>query len=137
MIPLLGYAEDIPTDIDDEEVYDKVTNWIDECQKLHSRCPQGPSLPPRRLLDIDSSKHEAGVLRLVDDLRELVKYVAISHCWGTGQHFTTTRENLQERKAGIKYDDLPQTFQDAVIVTKELGLRYLWIDSLCIIQDDM
>jgi hypothetical protein len=65
--------------------------------------------------------------------------MALSHCWGKlrdDEKFCASLRNLQELKTAINFDRLPKTFQDAVIVTKGLGLRYLWIDSLCIIQDD-
>ena len=67
------------------------------------------------------------------------KYVALSHRWGDPtqhQQFCTTRSNLDSFKNGIDYDQLPRTFQDAITVTRGVGLRFLWIDSLCIVQDD-
>ena len=65
-------------------------------------------------------------------------WVALSHCWGKKQNHPpkTTRANLSEHLNAIPLSSLPRTFQDAVVVTRELGLRYLWIDSLCIVQDD-
>lgn len=52
-------------------------------------------------------------------------------------HFTTTSSSLAGRFQGIRLAELPKTFRDAVIITRTLGVRYLWIDSLCIIQDDV
>ena len=62
-------------------------------------------------------------------------YVAFSHCWGKSAMFTTmnTVDSLRER---IDLDTLPLSFQDAITVTRGLKIRYLWIDSLCIIQDN-
>jgi hypothetical protein len=67
------------------------------------------------------------------------EYVALSHCWGDlsdeeKEGFCTTKENCPQRQIGFKLSGLPETFQDAVKVTRELGILYLWIDSLCIIQ---
>jgi hypothetical protein len=64
-------------------------------------------------------------------------YVALSHCWGTlGKHpLRTTTDNLQEHISGISWSTLPKTFQDALKITRELGIDYIWIDSLCIVQD--
>jgi hypothetical protein len=65
--------------------------------------------------------------------------MTLSRCWGTSsnvQRTITTSENLEARMAGIDVSTLPKTFQDAVKITRDLGLRYLWIDSLCIIQND-
>jgi hypothetical protein len=63
----------------------------------------------------------------------------LSHRWGEltdeqKQRYCTTKENITRRGEGFKIDELPRTFQDAVKVTRELRIRYLWIDSLCIIQ---
>jgi hypothetical protein len=62
-------------------------------------------------------------------------YACLSHCWGTTQLLTTTITNLHQRKEGIPWDDLPRTFQDSIVACIKLGIEYLWIDSLCIIQD--
>ena len=70
------------------------------------------------------------------------RYVCLSHCWGNQdsttakQTFKTTRENLSSSLENIDFTSLPRTFTDAIIFTRKLGLKYLWIDSLCIIQDD-
>jgi hypothetical protein len=67
------------------------------------------------------------------------RYIALSHCWGQlkeGRKFCTYQCNLQDRYKSIDFKKLPKTFQDAVIVTRGLGKRFLWIDSLCIIQED-
>lgn len=63
-------------------------------------------------------------------------YVALSHCWGESNVVTTTKENLAEHKKKLSLDRLSKTFQDAVHITRNIGVRYLWIDSLCIVQGD-
>jgi hypothetical protein len=69
-----------------------------------------------------------------------VKYTALSHRWGNDPpkkedpRHCTTYGNLSARLNGFSLSELPETFQDAVRVTRELGIGYLWIDSLCIIQ---
>jgi hypothetical protein len=68
------------------------------------------------------------------------RYIALSHCWGRlsdeeKKRFCTTQANIVRRLRGFGLSELPQSFQDAVKVTRELGVLYLWIDSLCIIQD--
>jgi hypothetical protein len=62
--------------------------------------------------------------------------VCLSHSWGGQQPLKTTTHSLQDFKRNIPWDSLPKLFKDAVAYTKRLGFRYLWIDSLCIIQDD-
>jgi hypothetical protein len=62
-------------------------------------------------------------------------WVALSHRWGHKEFLKTTKANFVELQKGIALSSLPASFQDAVAVTRYLGVRYLWIDSLCIIQD--
>lgn len=66
--------------------------------------------------------------------------MALSHCWGQlreDEKFCTYSDNIDTLRESISFDKLPKTFQDAVTVTRELGVQYLWIDSLCIIQKDV
>ena len=64
--------------------------------------------------------------------------MTLSHCWGPpSKHpISTSKDNLEQRMRRIAFDHLSQSFQDAIRITKSLDQRYLWIDSLCIIQDD-
>jgi Heterokaryon incompatibility protein (HET) len=64
-----------------------------------------------------------------------ILYAALSYCWGTLQPKATRTSNVIAYLEGIQLSSLPQTLQDAVIVTRKLGLQYLWVDSMCIIQD--
>ncbi|PVH68136.1 HET-domain-containing protein, partial [Cadophora sp. DSE1049] len=61
---------------------------------------------------------------------------ALSHRWGLSRHLTTTKENLEDHFDKINMSNLPATFRDAVLVTRRLGIAYLWIDALCIVQND-
>ncbi|OCL10795.1 HET-domain-containing protein, partial [Glonium stellatum] len=116
--------------------------WLKECLSNHADCPK-PSIIsafiPSRVIDVGDSdgSQEPYLLKTQDQyIPEAEKrYVALSHCWGTAQIITTKLLTLSDRYRGIPMATLPRTFQDAVIVTRKLGLRYLWIDSLCIIQD--
>ena len=71
-----------------------------------------------------------------------VRYAALSHCWGSprpailGSYPRTLRENVQQLINGIDIRLLPQNFQDAIFVARTLQIQYVWIDALCIIQDD-
>lgn len=90
---------------------------------------------PTRLLD---TKDET--LRLVTGGADDCGYAALSYCWGSkpnqGEPFTTTKSNIASRQSGFSFGDLPRTLQDAVRTSRALGIRYIWIDALCIIQDD-
>lgn len=61
-------------------------------------------------------------------------YVVFSHCWGNYQPFVTNSETLEQNPQYISLLSLPKTFRDAIYITGGLGIRYLWIDSLCILQ---
>lgn len=115
--------------------------WLRRCDLSHDCKKHGTVLDhqmPSRFLDIGES--DSGVLRLVR-ASELGgrRYVALSHRWGSlsldeKRIYCTTKYNISERSEGFNTSQLPSTFQDAVRVTREIGVRYLWIDSLCIIQ---
>ncbi|KAF2669793.1 HET-domain-containing protein, partial [Microthyrium microscopicum] len=62
-------------------------------------------------------------------------YAALSYCWGSSRAFTTTISSLSKRKAGFALGNLPRTIRHAVEVAQALSIPYLWVDSLCIIQD--
>ena len=115
-------------------------HWINDCIKNHGRCRENnPAICPTRLLDLVRF-WSSGDIVLVEPEEEPDKhipYTALSHCWGdsTSGPLTTTLTNLASRKERIRFDQLPLTFQDAVTTTRKLKIPYLWIDSLCIIQD--
>lgn len=63
------------------------------------------------------------------------RYATLSHCWGENpSFFVLTSDSLRDLCINVPYDRLPKTFQDAITVTRSLGISYLWIDSLCILQ---
>ncbi|EXL66156.1 hypothetical protein FOPG_17646 [Fusarium oxysporum f. sp. conglutinans race 2 54008] len=67
------------------------------------------------------------------------RYIALSHRWDSGgdvDRFCTYNRNVDDYHKKIDLCRLPKTFQDAITITRELKIRFLWIDSLCIVQDD-
>lgn len=93
---------------------------------------------PTRLIEIPRDPKEEGIrLRNSSDLRQDIKYVALSYCWGTKTPpCLTTSENLTDHLDAIQWCSIPQTFRDAVLFTRSLGVEYIWIDSICIVQGD-
>ena len=81
---------------------------------------------------IDVSESEP---RLIEANLANVPYITLSHCWGTAPTLITTSATLEKHKALLPISELPQSFRDAVRFTRTLGISYLWIDSICIIQD--
>jgi hypothetical protein len=75
------------------------------------------------------------IIRLVEPYQFEARYAALSHCWGTHQPIKTTSTTIAQMKASISWEGLSKVFQDAIAVARQLGLQWIWVDSLCIIQD--
>lgn len=88
---------------------------------------------PTRILDLGNDE-APGIRLVVPDEGAVGKYAALSYCWGRSNHFLLTATTMEDLKNGFPLRQLPQTLQDAVKVTRQIGIRYLWIDALCIIQ---
>lgn len=115
--------------------------WLRLCDNnnSHSKCHDfsncSTGYSPTRLIDVGREGDE--FVRLCEpDLSQVVSYIALSHPWGEKPHFVTNVNNLPQHMKGIKLHELPRTFLDAVCTTRALEKRYLWIDSMCIIQGD-
>ncbi|KEF58643.1 uncharacterized protein A1O9_06569 [Exophiala aquamarina CBS 119918] len=112
--------------------------WVIDCLENHEHCrspstisqSHEPTLLPARVIKILDDDN----LRLVSGASP-ERYTILSYCWGGTQKFSSTIDTIKSRRAGFKTCQLPQTLQDAVKLTRSLGLEYLWIDVLCIIQD--
>ncbi|VTO83975.1 unnamed protein product [Fusarium graminearum] len=108
-------------------------SWIEACERLHERCSEVTQFTPFRLLDLQPGAQDCVQLAYASNVR----YSYLSHCWGsTRSKHLTTQGNILANESGIPLLEFPKTFQDAVYITKALGIRYLWIDTFCIIQDD-
>jgi hypothetical protein len=62
-------------------------------------------------------------------------WISLSHCWGSQPIVKTQKANFGSMCDKIPLDTLPKRFRDSVVLTRQLSIRYLWIDSICIIQD--
>jgi hypothetical protein len=105
---------------------------------------------PTRLLwvgNLDDPSYDPNILRLITDTKKNGgKYVALSHCWGnpptsdspSGEEkvLCTTQSNLKKLEDKFNFSSLSKNFQDAITVTRELRIPFIWIDSLCIIQQE-
>ena len=111
---------------------EKILEKIQECESNHQSCRKsGPSVLPLRVIDITQDRP-----RLLETSGQIESYTALSYIWGMeAQPVMTTQANLQSLTRALPVADLPQTIKDAIFVTKNIGIRYLWVDSLCIIQD--
>jgi Heterokaryon incompatibility protein (HET) len=96
---------------------------------------RGTQRLPTRLIDLGSGLDAVPTLCKGSELPPKTEYVSLSHCWGTYDPIKLTSQNIGEMEGAIPTEALSKTFRDAIVTTWELGFRYLWIDSLCIMQD--
>lgn len=115
----------------------QVRNWFTTCLEKHSLCSQSTGrVMPAMLLEINK-RNGVRRIQLIDTAAiGVTPYAALSYCWGGDQQLKTTKATADRLKSGIELIELPQTIQDAVFVTYNLGVSFLWVDSLCIIQED-
>ncbi|OTA65273.1 HET-domain-containing protein [Hypoxylon sp. EC38] len=132
---------------------------IRSCQRDHRDCRRqvddmtdqlGPELIdpnsiPSRLLQLvikDSMLHAKLIGRGLPSAipKETVSrqgFAILSYCWGGDQPVQLTRHSIGRLGDGIPISQLPKTLRDAAWLTNEIGLDYLWIDALCVVQDDI
>lgn len=111
--------------------------WLSYCTMNDEPCRiTRTAFTPQRLLAVDLSPNEGEVFILEPTGK--VEYACLSYCWGRDLAgvLTTTRENFSAFHKSINICNLPKTIQDAIRVCRAIGVLYLWVDSLCIIQDD-
>ncbi|KAI0512605.1 heterokaryon incompatibility protein-domain-containing protein [Xylaria bambusicola] len=112
--------------------------WLQHCLANHTRCApdrQDPWLPSR-LIDVGTVKNETVRLVLGSSLDIRSPYAALSHRWGRDTTFVLTSAKLAAYQQEITLVEGSSTLRDAIEVTRSLGLQYLWMDSMCIVQDD-
>lgn len=108
-----------------------IAKWLKECLDSHPNCSRSlDSILPTRVINVSAATPFLQLTR-----GERGPWVTLSHCWGSQTPLTTTTETLQLRSQGIAPENLPATFRDAIQITRQLGFKYIWIDSLCILQD--
>lgn len=140
-LPIIGSGQRISLIAGDEAMWAFLRECFYQCSNHHSICSglQDREWFPDRLLHVTESVGGAGcTLRLVESHQHkpTSRYIALSHCWGPSVPLCTTTSNTNHHLQGITYGQLPRTFQDCVTVARNLGIKYIWIDSLCIIQNN-
>ncbi|KIN02803.1 hypothetical protein OIDMADRAFT_118738, partial [Oidiodendron maius Zn] len=126
------------SDDDSENSDDDSENSIRASGDPHDSCPKVNSLaiPAKRILDLADAA--TGIVRIVEAAGRTGRYVALSHCWGdpTRHPIKSTQATMNDHMSGIAMSSLPRSFTDAIRVCLHLDIEYLWIDCLCIVQDD-
>jgi hypothetical protein len=117
-----------------------VQSWLDTCASEHPGCREYQQRTtdtvqrPTRILELGPQHVK---LRCDLPANDVYPYTTLSHVWGTdsAHQLSLTKANLLELQDGIAIDSLPVIYREATVLTKILGMQYLWIDSLCICQD--
>ncbi|PQE03565.1 heterokaryon incompatibility -domain-containing protein [Rutstroemia sp. NJR-2017a BVV2] len=118
-----------------DQAFTKIKYWINDCLQNHTACPEFEQNPlPTRVLEVIAADGSQAI-RVYKTHGKREKYAALSYCWGGPQSIVLKNGNKSQLETGIQLDTLPQTLQDAILVTRQLGLRFLWVDAMCIIQD--
>ncbi|KAK3628927.1 hypothetical protein LTR56_009382 [Elasticomyces elasticus] len=136
-----GSATLVQTDAASSTCLARIKTWMKQCEQEHPYCQdrtrdlggiEGP--PPKRLVSLGRSNAD---LRLDEiDAVDAPRYVALSYSWGRTKRLTCTQDRYDSLRANIPYDQLAKTLQDAITITRDLGISYIWIDGLCIKQGD-
>ena len=109
---------------------------LKNCQDHPAGCPSSeePFLPTRAL-DLIFKDKEHALRRHVSCPGQTAQYAAMSYCWGGPQKLITTAQSIHSMTTGFELETVPSILRDAILVTRQLGIQYLWIDALCIVQD--
>ncbi|EEU37108.1 uncharacterized protein NECHADRAFT_86704 [Fusarium vanettenii 77-13-4] len=130
---------DIPDSTGHENVAKLAKHWLESCKADHEceqRCgQQRRNWHPGRLIEVGSPQKKPRLVNREDAQLE-GGYAALSHCWGPNPNFLMLKtDNESEFRREIPIEKLPASFRDAIVTCRRLDIPYLWIDSLCIIQD--
>ncbi|CAM1507525.1 Fc.00g071660.m01.CDS01 [Cosmosporella sp. VM-42] len=139
-----GPTAHIASDPSSDACFGKIKGWIKTCKENHPICADADATiakvrnVPKRVIHVGPASNDDIRVFEHDDSKNRIDepYIALSHCWGKSQHLVSEQATLDTWKKNIPFDKLPPTFQDAVTITRRLGIQYVWIDSLCIVQND-
>jgi hypothetical protein len=122
-------------DVASDRSFRQARNWLAHCVDKHSQDGFCPKLErtrlPKRVIDVSGRSPRLHLSKGASG-----QYASLSYCWGGTTQVLTHKDTLSKHYEGLVYESLPRTIQDAIVVTRKLNLRYLWIDCLCIVQDD-
>lgn len=117
-----------------------VDRWRHTCEMQHRSCNEATfnQILPSRVLELLDPSDEKKGARLTETQNKMQgTYACLSYCWGSfAQTGRTTRGNLSSHLEAIPFHELPDTVIDTIRLCYKLGFRYLWVDRLCIVQDD-
>lgn len=131
-------------DTSSDEAVSLIRSWLSTCESNHPQCSvSGDSISlPTYLIDLGENipgQEHTPKIRLIQtsQTQQDRRYIALSYVWGVAmQPIMLTKATISALMNDIPEASLPQTHRDAIRVARWLNVRYIWIDALCIIQDD-
>lgn len=123
--------QELRDDIDDRLQLAKT--WLSHCIAEHSGCEPSSNSWPKRVLEVSG---ETVYLKEFPSRPDGAQFTALSYCWGPDGNIKTLKDNINSHRSGLAVSKLPKTLQDAVRICRYFEVQYLWIDALCIVQDD-
>ncbi len=127
-------AREMEHRINSPTAFDQAKKWLRECGS-HKNCGiVGPTQLPSRVIEV-SPENDPGTPRLLESSTIVDYFVALSYCWGLNQTGVTTKSNIKARQERLNVSSLSRTIQEAILVTRKINVKYLWVDAVCIIQD--
>ncbi|KAJ0164775.1 hypothetical protein CTA2_230, partial [Colletotrichum tanaceti] len=125
---------EVDPDLSSSKNHELARRWLSDCRNNHESCVSDRKHElPTRVIDVEAGSPSHVRLVLTRGVRDA--YAALSHCWGGAISPSLTTETLGPFQNSIPVGSLPPNFRDAITITRQLGLRFLWIDCLCIQQD--
>ncbi|VUC22945.1 unnamed protein product [Clonostachys rosea] len=129
-----GLNLDLGTSTGDEATWDKIQNWLHDCLDHHESCNQPTSYLPPRLLRLNKPTGTFHILN-GNTITPGAQYITLSHSF-TQTNFQLTQSTLASLSESQPLSALPLAYRDTFTIVDRLGLSYLWIDQLCVLQDD-
>ncbi|RAL62017.1 hypothetical protein DID88_002506 [Monilinia fructigena] len=118
---------------DSPDCYSLAKQWLAVCSRDHKDCGPIKTRCPTRLINVGST--DTNPILDENSDRGDCEWIALSYLWGGDGYLKLEEQTYESLKNGIPVEDFPATLRDAVLITRELGLKYIWIDALCIRQD--
>ncbi|KAK0117211.1 hypothetical protein ONS96_013045 [Cadophora gregata f. sp. sojae] len=135
----IGAVKEVTEESSSDSCFQLASSWLKTCVDSHPACSSETlKALPTRVLDVGVAGTRDPFL--VESRGQSGEYVALSYCWGDPRFHNvlkTTADTYEKHLERIAFNAMPRTLQDAVTITRRLGLKFLWIDALCIIQGDL
>ncbi|CAH0043235.1 unnamed protein product [Clonostachys rhizophaga] len=132
--PLDNFNVNLSPSTGDETTFRLIEAWLNTCLGSHKECAKADAFVPPRLLQVDAGGNFRLVLK--DNVKPWARYAILTHCYATDDGTTRLMQSTFERFLSSQpLSILPPSYRDAFTVLQRMGLQYLWIDRLCVLQD--